>query len=230
MTDIVLIQGDSLPLPRGPVAYEDSWSAKLRDHLPASHVVNRSESEKTTDDMTVDHPIFAPRELELYSPSTVIVQMGIVDCAPRYLSRAEKEFIISIPVSIVSRGVNHVLTQLRSRSRSRAYVPEDRFRANLRGFLGRATEVGVEDVVLIKILTAGEKYTAKNPTVGDAITDYNAAIDDINAAYDFVTAVRPLADTVDAERATVDECTIEDGYHLNNDGHERLFSRLTDVM
>jgi len=230
VTDVVLIQGDSLPLPREPVEYEHSWPGLLREHRSDAHVANRSKSEKTTDDMTVDHPIFTGRELELYSPETIVVQIGIVDCAPRKLSRAEKEFVISVPVDIVSRAANHVLTRVRSRSRRRAYVPKDRYRENLREYLTRTAEDGVEQVVLIKILTAGDKYTKKNPSVGDAIRDYNAVIDEVTDEFEFATALRPLADAPTEEREIVDDHTIDDGYHLDVDGHRRLFDRLRDVL
>jgi lysophospholipase L1-like esterase len=180
--------------------------------------------------MTVDHPIFTGRELELYLPRTIIIQIGIVDCAPRKLSRREKEFVTAIPVDLLSRAVNHVMTRARARSRRRAYVPKDRYQENLKGFLKRASDDSVENVVIVKILTAGDNYTQKNPTVGEAIRDYNAVIDDIDDTFEFVTALRPLSDDGEAEREVVDEHTIDDGYHLNRKGHERLFERLRAVL
>lgn len=226
MSDTLLIQGDSLPLPRQTVPYEETWPGHLRRDAAYAHVVNRSQSGKTTDDLHAEKVRFPNRKLEAYAPEALVLQIGIVDCAPRLLSKTEKDLITACPFERLARVGGHLLKRIRDRSRTRTYVSEGDFEANLRDFLDRTEVVGVEDVIVLKILTAGQKYTAKNPPVQPAISAYNGIIDAVTETYPNVQTLRPLADTESAETATVDEHTLDDGYHLNADGHRRVYERL----
>lgn len=228
MSRTLLIQGDSLPLPRQSVPYEETWPGRLRTETCFSHVVNRSRSGKTTDDLHAEKVRFPNRKLEAYSPGAVVLQIGIVDCAPRLLSKAEKDLFTACPFEGFARVGSHVLKRVRGRSRKRTYVTEDDFEANLRNFFERIEAVGVEEVVVLKILTAGEKYTAKNPDVQSAIMAYNAILDAVAADFEPARTLRPLADSRSAEASIVDDHTLEDGYHLNAAGHRRVYERLAD--
>ncbi|WP_135303633.1 SGNH/GDSL hydrolase family protein [Haloarcula amylovorans] len=226
MNETLLIQGDSLPLPRQTVPYEETWPGHLRNDARFAHIVNRSQSGKTTDDLRAEKVRFPGRKLELYSPDYVVLQIGIVDCAPRLLSKNEKSLLTSVPFEFVSRASSYAIKQLRDRSRQRTYVSKTEFEANLRDYLERAEDVDVDQLVVLKILTAGEKYIEKNPNVQQAITEYNRILDAVAAEFDFVETLRPLADTDDEEAAIVDEYTLGDGYHLNGPGHGCVYERL----
>ena len=228
MSERLLIQGDSLPLPRGPVPYEETWPWHLRvdDRFP--HVINRSQSGKTTDELHTDKVRFPRRKLELYEPETVVMQIGIVDCAPRLLSKTERDLITAFPFETLARVSSYAAKRLRGRTRRRTYVSEGEFEANLRDYLERADEHGIDHLVVLKILTAGEKYTAKNPDVQEAITTYNEIIDRLADEFPFVQSLRPLATSKPEEESLVDDHTLEDGYHLNAAGHERLYERLLE--
>lgn len=224
--EIVLIQGDSLPLPRESVQYTETWPGRLRASLDIEHVANLSASEKTIADVNIDHPNFSERELELYRPSTVILQIGIVDCAPRYLTQTQKQLVDLLPKNIFSKGVRHMVKKLRTRSHQRAYVSRSEFRRHVQQYVQRCLEIDVDQVLIIKIMSAGEKYLSRNKRVGEAISEYNERLSAVASEYQEVTAFRPLADTKDQEKDIVDSHTLPDGFHLNATGHELLFERL----
>lgn len=230
MSETLLIQGDSLPLPRQRISYADTWPARLRASSPFSDVINRSRSGKTTDDLHRDNVRFPRRSLEAYDPDTVVLQIGIVDCAPRLLSQTEKDLLTACPFDRLSHFGGHFLKWARDRSRDRTYVSDGDFEANVRHFLDRAEQIDVDEVVVLKILTAGEKYTAKNPEVQSAISAYNDRLDAVAADYPVVETMRPLAPTESEEAAIVDDHTLDDGYHLDAAGHERLYDRLLDAI
>jgi len=225
MPEQILVQADSLPLPRETVSYEDTWLQLLRDTVDGQ-VVSLAESEKTTADLDDDRPVFHNRQLEYYEPSRIVCQLGIVDAAPRYLTYTEKQLLRALPSRLLSRGLTHLATRLRSRSPERAYVSPSAFERNLCEYITRASRCGTEQVVLIKILTASETYNSKNPPAAAAIRRYNDRIDTVADNEPVVTVMRPFADTRAAETTLVEEHTLEDGYHLNATGHARLFSRL----
>jgi len=227
--DTLLIQGDSLPLPRLSVAYEETWPGLLRA-TTEYEVVNRAQSEKTTADLASDNENHHGRELEFYDPSALVLQIGIVDCAPRYLSRTSKELVRALPSELLTTGCIYAARGFRRRSPRRAYVSETAFRENLRVFFERAREAGVETVVSVKVLSAGEKYRERNPVAAEPIRKYNAAMDEVADEFDCVTALHPLAETAEREEAVVDEFTVSDGYHLDADGHKRLSERVLAVV
>jgi lysophospholipase L1-like esterase len=135
----------------------------------------------------------------------------------------------AVPFTLFSRGLSHLLTKLRSRSEERAYVSQSDFEQNLREFLERSEAIGV-DTVVVKILTAGDKYESKNPEAQAAIGKYNDIIDDVTSTIPSAVAIRPLADSESGEREIVDDHTLEEGYHLNTDGHALLYKRISDAL
>lgn len=229
--DLLLIQGDSLPLPNETVPYRRTWPGLLRREIgDIVDVVNRSSSEKTTDDLSSSDRVHHRRELEYYEPRYVILQIGLVDCAPRYFSRFGKEILDLLP-SETSSALFFVAKKLRQRSTRRAYVSKRSFRENIEQYLRRASKIGdLKQVVFVEILTASEKYKKKNPNVDESIQDYNEIINAVTDSFDFASIVSPLADSQEEEQQLVDEMTLGDGYHLNSEGHTRMYDRLCNVL
>ncbi|TKX72883.1 SGNH/GDSL hydrolase family protein [Halorubrum sp. GN11_10-6_MGM] len=230
MTKHLLIHGDSLALPRQGVCYEETWPYFLQDQLSEWHVLNRSLDGNTSEILNSDTDWENERRLDYFEPSAVIVQLGIADCAPRYLRKFESTLVDSVPSDILRRALLFLATNLRSRSQKRAYVPRSRYEANIDAFLGRCKAVGVPKVLFIHILSPSEKYLAKNPTVASAIKAYNEVIQKMTMKYNFVQSVRPLADSIDDELEIADEYTLEDGYHLNPEGNCRAADRILSTL
>lgn len=230
--DVILIQGDSLTLPREGVPYSKTWPHRLgRESKDGYEIVNISQSEKTTADLSPETRVHKMRELEYYQPRKVVIQLGIVDCAPRYFRKSTRELLDLIPVKEISGGIFFMTKNLTERSEKKSYVSEKEFLKNLTEYLRRSEQTNtVNDVIFVKILSASQKYERKNPNVGSAIRKYNHIIDDLSAEFECARSVRPLADSALKERELVDRMTLEDGYHLSADGHLRLYQRLRQIL
>lgn len=229
MTETLLVHGDSLALPREEVQYRETWPYHVREALPDTHVINNARGNNTTESLHHAKKYENRRLLEYYYPDTVIVQLGIADCAPRYFRRPEQKFLSKIP-STCRRAALFMGKRLRSRSQKRAYVKPKQFRSNVATYLNRIAKIDTSTVVLVNILSAGSKYEQRNPDVSDAIKRYNAILDDLAKNTESCSTLRPLVDDVTEERRIVDKYTVGDGYHLSPDGHERLARRLIDRL
>jgi lysophospholipase L1-like esterase len=105
-------------------------------------------------------------------------------------------------------------------------VPIAEFRKNIADYIDRGRRIGVKGIVIIKILRAGNKYVAKNPSAGDNFVRYNKILEDLSRENaDIVKCMDPVGMDED-----VDELTIEDGYHLNHKGHELIATRVMNLM
>lgn len=222
----LLIQGDSLSLPRQSVGYLETWPGLLQQNLNEFCVVSIARSEKTTDDFSSDLEEHHKRELEYYNPQILVVQIGIVDCAPRYFRKWEKAILDLIPIDIVSSGLFFVGKHLRDRSAKRAYVKQSQFKLNLQSYCRRVEQTDVNQIFLTKILQPTQELLENNPQIEWCITEYNSIIDEVACEFDIVETIRPLDNDPATEQELAAEHTLADGYHLNSDGHRRLFERL----
>ncbi len=227
---IVLVVGDSMALPRPGVSYVETWPYLLDVHAGASvHVVNRSVRGGTSDRLQSEGgggdnaaSCFPPGAdcLEAYAPSVAIVQLGIVDCAPRLIAKGsiESRLLHHMPSSLRIRYLSHIKKH-RRRSADRAYVPLNRFRRNFEAYAERSGALGAR-AVLLEIAPLGSTYRAANPEADDARRRYNEELQAVAAKHTHCRVVAPF------DAAGVEECVLEDGYHLNPEGHLRIAIRL----
>ncbi len=75
-----LIVADSLSMPRKGIPYDDTWPSILNCIRKDIHWIQRSQRA-----LNSNHIVGSLKEdyLEYYRPDIVILQIGIVDCAPR---------------------------------------------------------------------------------------------------------------------------------------------------
>lgn len=228
MQNHLLIHGDSLALPRDGVQYHETWPSRLRTKLDEWTVINRARDGKTTKELISDEEWENRRQLDLYTPRVVVLQLGIVDCAPRKVRKIERQLVEELESQLLRRISYFLATNFRSRSMKRAYVSPDEYRANLSAFVERAMENGSENVLFVKILSPSEKYSDQNKHSAASITQYNEILSEVADEYPIVDVLRPLCDDGEEERQIVDEYTLDDGYHLNPVGNERLGQRVIE--
>ena len=167
---IVLIVGDSMALPRPGVAYVATWPYLLGHGTgPSIHVLNRSRRAATTDLLHTegggggrdDYPRGADC-LESFSPDVSVIQLGIVDCAPRLIAQGsfESRLVQRLPKRLRDAYLAFIKRH-RRRSVDRAYVPLERFRGNVAAYMERCRRMGTR-LVLVEIAPFGVRYrTAK---------------------------------------------------------------------
>lgn len=209
----VLCISDSLGLPRPGVPYGDTWYGMLRGRRPEVEWIADFRRNATTDTLSAwDYG----EHLTFYRPEAVVIQLGICDCAPRYLPTHSLAYrLIGRLPSSLSGMVWKGIRTFRRRSVRRADVPPERFRANLAAYLDRCAEAGVERVLGIRIAVPAEAMVRANPTVREAVALYNGLLAGLAERYPFYTLAGPLDEPLP-------KYYTEDGYHPCRKGNERV--------
>ena len=83
----ILCVGDSLGLPREGVSYEDTWFYELVNKYREDHFIYKFKRGLTSEYLIGLYGKEYKGEFSsFYMPDVVIMQSGIVDCAPRYIN------------------------------------------------------------------------------------------------------------------------------------------------
>lgn len=163
----LLILGDSLALPREKpeyCAFEDTWPQLLK--ATGEYEIHQvSIGGATISDLH--------RQLhyhKLFNPDIVVVQVGIVDCAPRFASRFEIELLKRIP--FVGAKILNLLNDPRVRN-----LRKKKF-TDLRSFKGLSHKLETffinAPVYFLGIVPASLHYEEKLPYITENIEKYNA--------------------------------------------------------
>lgn len=209
---------DSLALARRkpePLKVEQTWPVLVHHSLGCAQWLQCSWGGATTSDL------LAQSEYWLHTSRTVdcmIVQAGIVDCAPRAFTRREAIFqqTLAAFTRLFPRMGRRIFEALRRR-RQVSYVDSSRFRLNVQMFRDIAKHQGAQ-LIWIPVMGAGF-YDDILPGVLKKIVQTNQILRE------------ELGDAVlDVQLAN--ECFMSDGHHLTPDGHrilaEKILARLNE--
>jgi acyl-CoA thioesterase-1 len=202
MNNIVIV-GDSLAFNRpDSLSNEQRWPVLLGEKLPGYKVNNLSMGSSTSNRFKkLSHSLLSDNDI-------LVVQIGVVDCAPRLFSKLENKMISVMPQP-VSKKIIAFFKKRRTQSQTRAYVSLRKFENNLLQLFNKYKDTAI---LYIKILPASTKYISSNPAVSKAIDQYNSIID--VCAKNF-----PNVQLIGLSNHNIDNLTLEDGYHLNAEGH-----------
>jgi lysophospholipase L1-like esterase len=226
----VLVIGDSTTEPRFDLKYRDTWLCRLKDGLAAADVIALVSGGRTTAYLAQatlapgTATPYDPHNLETFEPHTVVLNLGIVDCAPRLFTRGESFVVGKLPGG-VRRLVIAAAKRVRGRRISRAYVGKGDFERNVRQYLERCRAVGVKRVVIIAIPTPDMRARARNAGIADAAAQYNQIYGRLCREFDFATLIDPL-------HAGDGVCLlfIDDGYHPSARGNDAVYEALAAVL
>jgi hypothetical protein len=210
----ILIVGDSLGLPRENISYDKTWPYKLTSSLKDCHVICKLQRALTT--VMINSGVIYDW-LEFYTPTDVILQVGIVDCSPRYIKNGGLFMkLIGISPSFIKSTLWKLIKKFGNRSSKNADVSIENFETNLLKYINRCEKIGVERVFLIKIAKSGSAMIKQSPEVLKQIELYNKVIDNLGQVKQICIVIPELANADDTY-------FLEDGYHLNEYGNEQLF-------
>lgn len=217
MDKIVLCVGDSLGMPRQGVSFLDTWFYRLLKVKSNYYFLNNFRRALTTNELE------SRDLLENYCPNIVILQVGIVDCAPRYFKRN------SLFIKIINRSPSPLrnlfwkaVKRLMRRKLSKCDVPPDTFKDNLLKYLKRCENCGVEKLIVLKIPTPSKPMIDSNPQIINSIRVYNEILQSMNYSRELIL--------IDLLENSNENDFIEDGYHLSKQGFERVFDSLVTVF
>lgn len=206
----ILLITDSLAFPRVEpeiVRYEDTYIALLKSEFPDCDFIHIGRGGGTIVDLYKHTNYFHTT----INPALVLMQCGIVDCAPRALAVIEQQIISRLPVlgPFVGRAVKQNTKRLR-RWRKMTYTPLPEFAEYVDRF-----ESLYNNIYWIGILPAAAEYES-------AINGISANID----KYNEILRKRRFVSTNDF---TVED-VMTDYHHLNRTGHQKLFRKLASLI
>lgn len=220
---VLLILGNSVSM-SPPEAKNDPvtcYPDLLRKRLGGEgwRVEHRSSSGATVDDIERTARQLAP-ELR---PAAIVIQLGIVDCAPRPLRPSERDFLERVRPRLLRTAMVRFLHEYRATViRYRGLIQRTdivSFREHFRRLLEDCLAV-TSRVAILPIFPATESILARNPRLAAEIDKYNA-----------VMRSDPRAVMFDAgevfDGASIEALSVApESVHLNQRGHELMAARL----
>lgn len=211
MNDKVLVITDSLGLPRAEPEHlldEDCWTHKL-SKLSNIDVYHYMRGGYATRNLRKDLNAY----LKGYRPNIVLLQIGIVDCAPRAMGRLELKLISKIPV--ISTMLHYLIKKYRAeiiKRRKITYTTPSNFESNL---LKVKTHFKDAEIIALPIAPANYAYIAHSPGIEDNITEYNKILSSLFNVIDPYSEVNP------------EDIFMSDHHHINKYGHSVVFDKLS---
>ncbi len=206
----VLILTDSLAFPRSEpefVPYEKTWITLLKRKFPEIDFVHCGRGGASIADL-FKHSTYFHGTVQ---PALVLVQSGVVDCAPRALTVVEQQVLKRLPLigPLILALVKRYAALLR-RWRKMSYTPLVDYEAWVETY-----ERLFSNVYWIEILPASLEYEMHLQGISAAIHRYNE-----------VLRRRKCIPTSDFTSKDI----MSDYHHLNIYGHQRLAVRLISTI
>ena len=152
-----------------------------------------------------------------YSPDYVILQCGIVDCAPRAFTRTEELYFQS---NRLRRGLRRIISKTVTTKRLRnlrrkSWTPAKDFRQACLSLMANLDGI---PVYALSILPASPEYELQVPGITAKIKEYNQILSEVfgNRLID-LNAI-PLSDIM------------SDHHHLNKNGHLFVRNRILESL
>lgn len=204
----ILVITDSLSLPRvhdeGVVQWEEGYVNRLRKAFPETDFIQLAIGGATIEDLY--------NQLNYYKvikPDAVLMQCGIVDCAPRALTRLELQLVKKFHLF---RLINPLTKALR-RMRNIAYTSPRTFETAVKKLTAAFPEC---PVFAIGILPVRPAYETQVPGILKRVQQYN----------DILQRHTRFIEMSDMPLSGI----AGDHHHLNAEGHLFLFQRLSQII
>ena len=204
-----LILTDSLGLPRHKpefCSFDDTWPVLLRKNGRNIHQVSIGAA---TSQVLLKQVTYQ----KAFNPNLVIIQVGIVDCAPRFMSNKELDFTGAL--GACGRGLRFLFNRKWIKKlRNISYINEVDFKKNI---LKIQNDFDCP-ILALGILPASSEYENILPGVTNKINLYNNILEQ-NFKYFLNTN-----ETLDCNGI------MNDHHHLNKIGHHYLFKKIDEFI
>ncbi|OFX23157.1 MAG: hypothetical protein A2033_15445 [Bacteroidetes bacterium GWA2_31_9] len=215
----ILCIGDSLTLPRNGVNYEDTWFYLIKQNFLNFEFIS-SFKRAITSNILNEHD-----SLELYSPDYAIIQLGIVDCAPRLINKGSfSYYLIKLLPKQLQNQYIRLLKKISNRGQNNVYVKKDRFKQNFTNYFNRCQKYEIKKVFVIAICYPDDSLTTKNPLIYQNVNVYNNILIELANKYSFVELLFLLDGRLHKEKI------YDDGYHPNSYGNKLVSESLIDNL
>jgi acyl-CoA thioesterase I len=220
----ILIITDSNAMPRDNLPYEDTWICMLKERLPHYDIIDRPSSGATTMRLVTEGG-GGVALLEHYRPDTVILQMGLAECAPRlFRQQGFEHFLISrILNPYLRKRYIDFIRKHRGRSPDITYTSPEQFRSNLINYFGRAMKLGSAIIILL-IPRPTALLISKSPHVKRNIDIYNNIYRETAGEFSNIRCIDPLDGKIDLDSIALDEI------HLNHVASSLIAGTLEQIL
>ncbi|MFA6060415.1 MAG: SGNH/GDSL hydrolase family protein [Taibaiella sp.] len=204
----ILLLTDSLALPRDkPEAcrYEDTWPQLLKQ---SNYIIHQASVGGATSGDLLTQVTYH----KMFEPDYVIVQSGIVDCAPRFMTRLELTLCRKygyVGKAIIKLMSNNMIRRLRRIT----YTSKKSFSKNIDSIRQR---FNTTPVFFIGIIPPHPLYEKVLPGVTKKIREYNSIL---KTKENYISV-----DDFDLSG------TMSDHHHLNSYGHKQIYQRIINRL
>lgn len=219
----ILFLTDSLGYPRvepEETSAKDIWTYNIRDRYKSSLRNDVSfffdmKAGRDTSTLLFD----VDQHVISYLPDIIVLQVGIVDCYPRSLTKTEQQILTRIPIirKVTKFLVKKYYTSI-IKFRNIAYVDHSDFQDNL---VILKSKFPLVNWVVLPIAPPTSRYQEKNPLVRDRIEMYNSSLERIFGS----SFLHGLYKDSDVERLF-----LADHHHLSRYGHELVSAYVFDTL
>ncbi|MDT0677461.1 hypothetical protein [Autumnicola musiva] len=214
----ILIVAASMATPRAEVKYINTWIYKLVNNYPDLHIIDKSKRGLSS------RALIRESLLEDYDPNLVIMQLGLSDCAPRYLQEnaLSTKIINNLPGSL-KKTAYYFVKKYKSRRMKNANVNLEAFKKNFENYIIRAEKKSI-DIICLLISPVGESFKIKNPEIQKAIEAYNNVLVSLDGKYSHFTTVECFTEK------TISEYLLADGHHVNESAHNIFLNKIAPFL
>lgn len=204
MKILILTDSSSLPRERPELCkYSDTWPVLLKENYEIHQVsIGAATSEILKRQVTYQ---------KHFNPDLVIVQVGLADCAPRFMSKKELDFTYAL--GYLGSGLRFCLNRKWVRKvRQISYVNEIDFRSNVKAIKNSLNC----PLISISIIPASDEYQNLLPGLSTKIDLYNAILQQES---DYVIDTKGIGEGV-----------MSDHMHLNGEGQKFIYRLVLDKL
>lgn len=210
----ILFITDSLAFPRSVpehINYEETYIAKLKNSFQDLDFIHIGYSGATVSDFK--NLLMA--YWDTLKPDIIVVHCGIVDCAPRALTKVEGQIARRIPIfnKLIEKIVKKNSKYLRKKRRI-TYTSPKHFKNHLKEII---TKFNGAKSIAIEITPIPDVYEAKAPGIKANQKRYNGIIN--NIGFSHVTS---------AQLGIKD--LMSDLHHINKQGHDKVYLSLKEII
>jgi acyl-CoA thioesterase I len=233
----IVAYADSLAMPRPElgVRWEDTWPYQLgrllRQRGLDAEIINRGQRARTADSLTGQEPY---ENVVWVEPDVVVLQIGVVDCAPRIISRREKQvlnlpgFPVRVRDAMIERRKAHRLQITGRDPLSKVYTPPADFRRYFNDFGALVDSMDSQpELLVVPVVVDLRPMEQKSPGYTENVIRYNRILERFcEAPRRRLVQAPPLTD--DGPSRARMFCS--DHYHLSAAGNHELAQVLAEII
>ena len=231
MKKIITILGDSLSMARDDygILYKDTYGYLLGGILGDNYLV-LNKAKRTNMIITQTHFQNIYDDVATTNSEYFIIQLGIVDCAPRIISIMEGKVLKYFRPKTL--GTLYIKIKSRNRQFFTKHFPKTYVKADV--FIDRydyltrtiLEETTAKKIILINIADTNKQNKLRSYGFDENIRKYNGFIQDLKNRYD------KHIELIDLYAVTKDnpELVIDDGIHIAQPVHKLLADRIAKII